>query len=118
MKKISLKKYTDFLVKETETLLNIDSPTGYTEEAAAWVLEEFRKLGFEADLTNKGGVLVSFGGEDRQDGLLLEAHLDTLGGMVAEIKGNGRLRLTNLGGMNPNNAETENVRVATKFDGV
>ena len=118
MKKLSLKKYTDFLVKETETLLNIDSPTGYTEAAAAWVLEEFRKLGFEAKLTNKGGVLVSLGGEDREDGLLLEAHVDTLGGMVAEIKGNGRLRLTNLGGMNPNNAETEIVRVVTKFSGV
>ena len=35
----------------------------------------------------------------RHDGLLLEAHADTLGGMVAEIKGNGRLRLTALGGM-------------------
>jgi putative aminopeptidase FrvX len=37
--------------------------------------------------------------------------------MVAEVKGNGRLKLTNLGGMNPNNAETGNVRVITKFDG-
>ena len=117
MNKPSLKKYTDFLVKETETLLNIDSPTGYTEAAAAWVLEEFQKLGFAASLTNKGGVLVSFGGEDRGSGLLLEAHVDTLGGMVAEIKADGRLRLTNLGGMNPNNAETENVRVVTKFSG-
>ena len=58
----------------------------------------FEKLGFEAELTNKGGVLVFFGGEKRDDGLLLEAHLDTLGGMVAEIKSNGRLKLTNLGG--------------------
>ena len=118
MNKLSLKKYTDFLMKETETLLNIDSPTGYTEDAASWVLGEFQQLGFDARLTNKGGVLVSFGGEDRENGLLLEAHTDTLGGMVAEIKGNGRLRLTNLGGMNPNNAETENVRVVTKFSGV
>ena len=118
MKKQSLKQYTDFLMKETETLLNIDSPTGYTEEAAAWVRAEFEKLGFEAVLTNKGGVLVSLGGEDRDNGLLLEAHVDTLGGMVAEIKANGRLRVTNLGGMNPNNAETENVRVVTKFDGI
>ncbi len=117
MKK-ELTKYTDFMVKETETLLNIDSPSGYTENAAAWVKEEFEKLGFAAEYTNKGGVLVSLGGEDRGDGLLLEAHADTLGGMVAEIKGNGRLRLTNLGGMNPNNAETENVRVVTKFNGI
>ena len=118
MRKIALKKYTDFLMKKTETLLNIDSPTGYTEDAAAWVLGEFQKLGFSASLTNKGGVLVSFGGKDRENGLLLEAHVDTLGGMVAEIKESGRLRLTNLGGMNPNNAETENVRVVTKFSGV
>ncbi len=58
MNKLSLKKYTDFLMKETETLLNIDSPTGYTEEAAAWVLEEFRKLDFEAKRTNKGLSLI------------------------------------------------------------
>ena len=34
--------------------------------------------------------------------------------MVAQVKGNGRLRLTPLGGMNANNAETENVRVYTR----
>ena len=87
MKKTSLKKYTDFLVKETETLLNIDSPTGYTENATAWVLDEFTKLGFEAKLTNKGGVLVSFGGSDKENGLLLEAHVDTLGAWSRKSKG-------------------------------
>ena len=112
-----LTRYTDFILSETVTLLNIDSPTGYTENAAAWVREEFEKLGFPAELTRKGGVLVSLGGEGLENGLLLEAHADTLGGMVAEIKADGRLRLTNLGGMNPNNAETENVRVVTKFSG-
>ena len=113
-----LTQYTDFILRETETLLNIDSPTGYTEEAARWVKDEFTKLGCDAILTRKGGVLVYLGGEDRENGLLLEAHADTLGGMVAEVKGSGRLRLTGLGGMNPNNAETENVRVVTKFNGV
>ena len=117
MKK-ELTRYTDFIVQETETLLNIDSPTGYTENAAGWVKEEFAKLGFGTQFTNKGGVLVSLGGSDAENGLLLEAHVDTLGGMVAEIRENGRLRLTNLGGMNPNNAETENVRVVTKFSGI
>lgn len=48
---------------------------------------------------------------------MLAAHTDTLGGMVCEIKGNGRLRLSPLGGMNANNAEAENVRIITKFDG-
>lgn len=115
---LDLRTYTDFILEKTEALLNIDSPTGYTDEAAAWVRAEFEKLGFDAKLTTKGGVIVSFGGTDTNDGLLLEAHADTLGGMVAEVKANGRLRVTNLGGMNPNNAETENVRVVTKFNGV
>ena len=118
MEKIQLQEYTDFIMKETEALLNIDSPTGYTDQAAQWVEKEFKALGCEARRTNKGGVLVSFGGKDRENGLLFEAHADTLGGMVAEVKENGRLRLTNLGGMNPNNAETENVRVVTKFNGI
>ena len=117
-KKIDLTKYTDFIVEETLALLNIDSPTGYTEEAAAWVKKEFEKLGFKATQTNKGGIIVDLTGKDKGNGLLLEAHTDTLGGMVATIKGNGRLQLTNLGGMNPNNAETENVRVVTKFNGI
>ena len=47
----------------------------------------------------------------------LEAHIDTLGAMVAEIKGNGRLRVTPVGGMNANNAEAENCKVITRFNG-
>ena len=118
MKKIVLSKYTDFIVDKTTELLNIDAPTGYTEEAAAWVKKEFESLGFKTKTTNKGGIIVDLTGKDKKNGLLLEAHTDTLGGMVATIKDNGRLKLTNLGGMNPNNAETENVRVVTKFDGI
>ena len=106
--------YAEFAWEKTETLLSIDSPSGFTSRAAAWVKENFEKLGFTAQITAKGGVLVDLGGEDTNDGLLLEAHADTLGGMVAEIKGNGRLRLTALGGMNPNNGEAENVWVYTR----
>ena len=110
------RKYADFAWEQAETLLNIDSPTGYTGKAAAWVKEAFEKMGYRAELTTKGGVLVDLGGTG--DGLLLAAHADTLGGMVAEIKGNGALRITALGGMNANNAEAENVRVYTREDKV
>ena len=65
--------------------------------------------------TVKGGVLIDLGGEDTEEGaLLLQAHTDTLGAMVAEVKANGRLRVTNLGGMRAENGETENVRVYTR----
>ncbi len=106
--------YAQYAWEQTETLLAIDSPSGYTAKAAAWVKEAFEKLGFSAVLTAKGGVLADLGGKNSRDGLLLEAHTDTLGAMVAQIKGNGRLRLTSLGGMNANNGEAENVWVYTR----
>ena len=108
-------KYTELAVEKTCELLAIDSPTGFTDGAVRYVKDEFEALGFKATVTRKGGVLVDLGGkESPEGGLLLEAHADTLGGMVAELKGNGRLRITNLGGMRAENAECENVRVYTR----
>ena len=108
------KLYADFAWEQAAELLAIDSPTGYTNAAAAWVRNAFEALGFKAFITTKGGVIADLGGKNENDGLLLAAHADTLGAMVHTIKGNGRLKLTSLGGMNPNNAETENVRVYTR----
>ncbi|MBR2926597.1 MAG: M42 family metallopeptidase [Clostridia bacterium] len=108
------RKYAEYATEQAVKLLAIDSPTGYTEAAALWVRDAFQNLGYEASLTEKGGVLVSFGGENAADAILLEAHTDTLGAMIAEIKGNGRLRLTSLGGMRAENGEAENVRVYTR----
>ena len=108
------KLYADYAWEQTAALLAIDSPSGFTTKAARWVRDEFAALGYDAKITTKGGVLIDLGGADVNDGLFLEAHADTLGCMVAEVKGNGRLRLTNLGGMNANNAEAENIRVYTR----
>ena len=108
------KDYADYAWEATAKLLAIDSPSGYTEQAAKWVCASFQFLGFNAVLTTKGGVLVDLGGENSDDALLLEAHTDTLGGMVSQIKGTGCLKITSLGGMNANNAEAENVRIHTR----
>ena len=107
-------KYADFAWEQAAALLAVDSPSGYTAKAAQWVKNAFESLGFRATVTVKGGVIIDLGGKDTQNGLLLEAHADTLGAMVASIKGDGRLKLTALGGMRPENAETENVRVYTR----
>ena len=107
-------KYADYAWEQTAALLAIDSPSGYTRKAAQWVKEAFEKLGFRAEITVKGGVIIDLGGKNADDGLLLEAHADTLGAMVAQVKGDGRLKLTALGGMRPENAEAENVKVYTR----
>ena len=107
-------EYAKYATEKAKELLSIDSPTGFTDRAADWVQNAFTDLGFEARRTVKGGVLVDFGGGKGQDGLILMAHTDTLGGMVAEVKANGRLRIVPLGGLSPQNIETENVRVYTR----
>ena len=106
--------YADYAWEQAAALLAIDSPSGYTAKAAVWVRDAFTSLGFDAKITTKGGVLIDLGGADESDGLLLEAHSDTLGGMVSRIKGNGRPVVTPLGGMRAENAEAENVRIYTR----
>lgn len=113
-------KYCELAVKKTIELLSIDSPSGYTENVENYVINEFKSLGYETIHTNKGGVLINLGAqsEENQGAILFAAHADTLGAMVTKIKDNGRLYVTNVGGMNANNAETENCRIITKFDGL
>ena len=111
-------KYVSFIVEETKNLLAIDSPSGMTKKAAEHVMTRFEALGYAPQMTRKDGVLVCLGGVDKENGLLLEAHMDTLGGMVCQIKADGRLKITPIGGLRAENVETENCRVVTKFDGV
>ncbi|MBR4039245.1 MAG: M42 family metallopeptidase [Clostridia bacterium] len=119
---MDFEKYGAFILEETAALLAIDSPSGMTHKAAQHVKARFEALGYACSITHKNGVLVNLGGEDKDNGLLMEAHMDTLGGMVAQIKSNGRLKITNIGGLNANNVETENCRVITRdgnvFEGV
>ena len=106
---------TDGCMKCAVELLAIDSPTGYTWMAAEHVTDAYRIMGLDPEITRKGGVLVCLNPDaPEDDAVLLEAHVDTLGGMVTEITGSGRLNLTPLGGMEPNNGEGENVRVVTR----
>ena len=106
--------YTEYAVEQARRLLEIDSPSGYGEKVTEYLLQELERIGVKASRTYKGGVLADFGGENGEDALLLEAHCDTLGAMVHQIKENGRLKVTPVGGMRPENAEAENCRILTK----
>ena len=114
---MDFEQYGQFILEETAALLAIDSPSGMTQAAAEHVMARFEALGFACERTRKDGVIVHLGGEDKADGLLLEAHMDTLGGMVAQIKSDGRLRIERVGGLRAENVETENCRVITRCAG-
>ena len=87
----------EYMLHQVKAVLAIDSPSGFTKNAVDYLVKEYKALGYEPQVTRKGGVLVQLSAGDGTmpgDGILQEAHLDTLGAMVCGVKGNGRLRLT------------------------
>lgn len=89
----------DYLVQRLVELLRIPSPTGFAAEAVAYMARHFADLGVETRETRKGALVALLPGSDpAAPPRALAAHVDTLGAMVKEIKGNGRLKLTKIGG--------------------
>jgi putative aminopeptidase FrvX len=104
--------YVDYAVEQIIKLCNIPSPSGFTRKAEQYLLDELTRLGYCPQLTRKRAVRVDLGGEG--NGLLLAAHVDTLGAMVRGIKPNGRLRLSPIGSYPENYIETENCTIHTR----
>lgn len=104
---------TQQILNYIEKLCNTPSPTGYTKRAEKYLIDEFTKMGYEPYQTHKGNVVVPIN-EGNSNGLLLSAHIDTLGLMVRSIKSNGRVRVTTLGGFPLSYAEQENVTIITR----
>lgn len=104
---------TEEILKYIKELCNTPSPTGYTKRAEKYLMDEFSKMGYEPYQTNKGNVIVPIN-PGKENGLLMSAHVDTLGLMVRSIKANGRLRVTTLGGFPLSYVEQENVTIITR----
>ncbi|WP_308653003.1 M42 family metallopeptidase [uncultured Anaerococcus sp.] len=102
------------ITKYIENLVNTPSPTGFTKLAEKYLMDEFRKLGYKPYQNNKGNVIVPINEMEGENGLLLSAHIDTLGLMVRSVKANGALRVTTLGGFPLNFVEFENVKIHTR----
>lgn len=105
---IPLEKTVEFLVQ----LLKTPSPTGDTEMALSFVADACADLPLTQHHPRKGGLLLSWTGDDAKP-RALTAHADTLGAMVKEIKSNGRLRLTAIGGFDWHTLEGEGCTVMT-----
>ncbi len=111
--KIDEAYFTDFLID----LLNIPSPTGFTKEAVDFVEKELSKnKQLKLSRTPKGALLAKWEVKSDLPPVALTAHVDTLGAVVKEIKGNGRLHLSRIGGIQWPTIETEGVWVFTSSD--
>lgn len=100
----------EYLLKTLNHILNIPSPTGYTHDVIDFLVQDINgqgHAGISTHRTHKGALVGTWAGECNDRPQALTAHIDTLGGMVKEVKSNGRLKLTNIGSFAWNTIEGE-----------
>ncbi len=112
---------TAFMIDFLTSLLNTPSPTGFSNQAISLLEQELAAFPeVRTERTRKGSLLAYLPGQDGPDAPTtrgLTAHVDTLGGMVREIKASGRLELTSIGGFAWGSVEGENGLVHTRENG-
>ncbi len=104
----------EYLLNFLTALLNTPSPTGFAQRAidfTAGTLSGFPAL--RLSRTRKGALVATWPGQRSDAPRALTAHVDTLGAMVKEVKSNGRLKLTKIGGFAWNTVEGEGCTVFT-----
>jgi aminopeptidase len=103
-------KKTLEIIKE---LVEIPSPSGNTNKIMNFVEDYLSDLNVEMKRNRKGALIITLPGEDTGRHRMLTAHVDALGAMVKEIKGDGRLRLSMIGGFRWNAVEGEYCQIET-----
>jgi putative aminopeptidase FrvX len=106
---INLEYTLDILQK----LCTTPSPSGMTTEVMKIIESEFNKLDMIVNYNNKGGLLTYYKGKSQTARKTVAAHADTLGAMVKEIKGSGKLAISMVGGYMPQSIECENCLIHT-----
>lgn len=103
----------DYLVGTLTSLLEIPSPTGYTDRIVHWTGEELGRLGIRYECTRRGAIRADLPGRRQSPDRAIVAHLDTLGAMVTALKPNGRLALAPIGSWSSRFAEGARVTIFT-----
>lgn len=104
----------EYVLNFAKQLLSIDSPTGYTKKAIAFLEAEARNMGYPTERTVKGNLMIHISGKCHEKTVGLSAHCDTLGLMVRSIKADGKLALTTLGGPIIPTLDSEYCRIYTR----
>lgn len=107
----------DYLLATLTKLLEIPSPSGYTDRIVHFVGEELSRLGISFELTRRGAIRANLRGERSQPARAIVSHVDTLGAMTKNLKDNGRLELVPIGYWSSRFAEGGRVTVFTDNNG-
>lgn len=100
--------------RKLEEILNIPSPTGYTQDMLEYLKKELDEMDINYKESNKGALLATINGLSSDMSITFSAHIDTLGAIVSQIKSNGRLCINQIGGYMMNSVEGENVIIHTR----
>jgi len=103
-----------YLLSFLKDCLSIPSVTGDTANGMERIRQEFESMGLCVHRTRKGALYVTIPGKNDEDQVLINAHMDTLGAIVKEIKSNGRLHVANIGGYSWITYEGENLTLHTR----
>jgi peptidase M42 family hydrolase len=103
----------DYLKNQLFHLLNIPSPSGYTDQIIHAVGSELEALEVDFELTRKGAIRATMPGEIHTPDRAVVSHVDTLGAMVKSIKDNTRLGITPIGHWSARFAEGARVTIFT-----
>ena len=106
---IDMAYLTDTMLK----LLEIPSPSGYTDQVVHFVGQELDALGVPFELTRRGAIRATLSGTVKDPARALVAHVDTLGAMVKCLKPNGRLEVVPIGTWSSRFAEGARVTIFT-----
>ncbi|MBC8062051.1 MAG: M42 family metallopeptidase [Clostridiaceae bacterium] len=107
-------QYNEQLLKNHLTeILNIPSPTGYTDKIMQYIKKDLSSENILFTETNKGALIISINGNNDSYQRTFSAHVDTLGAMVKTIKNSGTLSLVPIGGFMMNSIDGENCTVST-----
>jgi putative aminopeptidase FrvX len=104
----------DLVKKYLKDVLNIPSPSGYTQNIMEYIKGILETHNVDYKVTNKGAIIATIEGEDNDYQKTLSCHVDTLGAMVKEVKSNSRLALTQVGGFMMHSIEGECCKIHTR----
>jgi peptidase M42 family hydrolase len=103
----------DYLTATLLKLLEIPSPSGYTDQVVHFVGQELSRLGVSFELTRRGAIRATLPGQMQEPARALVAHVDTLGAMVKALKPNGRIEVMPIGTWSSRFAEGARVTIFT-----
>jgi len=105
---------TAYLKEQLLSLLQIPSPSGYTDQIVHYVCHELEALGISYNVTRRGAIRATLAGENKSMDRAVCVHLDTLGAMVCRLKSNGRLAIWPIGSWSSRFAEGARVTLFTR----